>query len=934
MLSIHRVAAPALVLSVALLCTPSAAQGFANFESPQTKPIRLSPSGQTLCVTHSPAQRILAYSLTDPSRPRLLRSIRVGLEPVSVHPRDDDEVWVVSHLSDAVQVVSIARGRVIDTIEVGDEPADVVFARGKAFVSVAGERKIKAYDLQSRQLVAQVQVFGKQPRALAVSNDGSKVYVASFLSGNRTTTLPKALAPAQPSPSNPALPAPPQVPLIIKEDDPQWANYMNQLGISQPDNDLFEIDAVNLTPTRTITGLGTHHFAIAIDPRSGRIALANQEARNHIRFEPTLRGHVVDHRISFVDLSTTPATTQITDLNPGINYSVLPNPSALGTALAHITDLVFHPTLDRLYVASFGTDRIGVLDGTSGTVLARWELGNTPGAQVDPRNKRGPRGLAISPGGRWLYVSNRLSSTLTVFDTQSGTIQATRRFLDDPTPLHIREGRGFLYDTKLSGNGTVSCASCHLAGDLDDLAWDLGNPAGQMELAIDPTNSNQFNLHPMKGPMTTQTLKGLKNTGPFHWRGDKATIHDFNPAFDTLLGGSVLSQADMNRFVQFIESMRFGPNPNLEPDGSLPTTPSGSSAADGKIFFETAKFGGPGVNLKCIDCHAFPAGTNGFILDLAGEPPIKTAQLRNVYKRLTMDPVGNQRLSGFGLHHDGVIPSLFDFFSMPVFGAFSQSTQQKQMMTRFVECFPTGTDPVVGRARFIDAARSYDNQLLTEIVQMFQLAQAGQCDIVLHGVHQGEARGWVYEPLSDRILSDRQAEAPLTAQQMLSHIRAGDTELLVLGVAPGEGRRLGIDADDDGVRDGDEGLLRIGYPSPVACSVQMELHANMEPELGRGDFTIWTHVGAPGRVGFLGIAATTFANPLPILGMDWFIDSTAFPLLPLLSNNAGWAAQPLPLPSDPSLHGNVAYLQSFFAAPACTPNGLAASSALRVELHR
>jgi hypothetical protein len=99
----------------------------------------------------------------------------------------------------------------------------------------------------------------------------------------------------------------------------------------------------------------------------------------------------------------------------------------------------------------------------------------------------------------------------------------------------------------------------------------------------------------------------------------------------------------------------------------------------------------------------------------------------------------------------------------------------------------------------------------------------------------------------------------------------------------------------------------------------MELHANMEPELGRGDFTIWTHVGAPGRVGFLGIAATTFANPLPILGMDWFIDSTAFPLLPLLSNNAGWAAQPLPLPSDPSLHGNVAYLQSFFAAQPAPP---------------
>jgi len=29
-------------------------------------------------------------------------------------------------------------------------------------------------------------------------------------------------------------------------------------------------------------------------------------------------------------------------------------------------------------------------------------------------------------------------------------------------------------------------------------------------------------FHPMKGPMTTQTLRGLVNSGAMHWRGDRA----------------------------------------------------------------------------------------------------------------------------------------------------------------------------------------------------------------------------------------------------------------------------------------------------------------------------------------------------------------------------------------------------------------------------
>src|SRR5262249_59402690 len=66
------------------------------------------------------------------------------------------------------------------------------------------------------------------------------------------------------------------------------------------------------------------------------------------------------------------------------------------------------------------------------------------------------------------------------------------------------------------------CASCHIFGDFDSLAWDLGNPDDGLL-----PNPNPFAIgsggpfHPMKGPMTTQSLRGLANHGPMHWRGDR-----------------------------------------------------------------------------------------------------------------------------------------------------------------------------------------------------------------------------------------------------------------------------------------------------------------------------------------------------------------------------------------------------------------------------
>ena len=48
--------------------------------------------------------------------------------------------------------------------------------------------------------------------------------------------------------------------------------------------------------------------------------------------------------------------------------------------------------------------------------------------------------------------------------------------MPNPEPASVRVGRRFLYDATLSAKGDSYCGSCHIFGDKDELAWDLGNP--------------------------------------------------------------------------------------------------------------------------------------------------------------------------------------------------------------------------------------------------------------------------------------------------------------------------------------------------------------------------------------------------------------------------------------------------------------------------
>ena len=74
------------------------------------------------------------------------------MEPVTVRTLDDNTAWVVNNLSDTVSIVNLTLGTLERTISIGDEPTDVVFANGKAFVAVSQEDAVKILDLSNLNL--------------------------------------------------------------------------------------------------------------------------------------------------------------------------------------------------------------------------------------------------------------------------------------------------------------------------------------------------------------------------------------------------------------------------------------------------------------------------------------------------------------------------------------------------------------------------------------------------------------------------------------------------------------------------------------------------------------------------------------------------------------------------------------------------------------
>lgn len=764
---------------------------FAHFEGRHAHPLDIIPNEQRLLAVNTLEGRLSVFTISNPAvpNPMLIAEIPVGLEPVTVRARNDSEAWVVNELSDSVSVVDLTRNVVVRTIQVPDEPADVVFTGNHAFISCGRANRIAVINLTTFAEVASIPLIGNFPRSLAINADGTKLFVAFLLSGNNTTTLHFRKAPPQPEPSNPELPEPPQVGLIVPDTDPR-------ISYDVIDHDVAEIDAATFQVIRYHEGLGTNIFALATGA-NGTLWAAVSEARNLIRFEPNLNGMFAESRLARLSFENSVELTQAFDLNSHASAAVLPA-EAKSLSLAQPMALLADVQANTLWLAAFGSDRIAELNA-AGSVLRRIDLRSTASAE----KVRGPRGLARSSSTNRIYVLNKLSDSISVVDLAASEVLGEIAISShDPMPAAQRMGRGFFFDSRRSGNGTVSCGACHFDADNDGVAWDLGNPNGEMQvltgqnLSLNEPQPIDRPVHPMKGPMVTQSLRGIKGAGPFHWRGDKQTIQEFNPSFSNLQAGSQLTGAEMDNVALYLNSLRNQPNPNRNLDNTLKPMVAGGNPAVGSQRFHQLN--------TCSKCHSGLRGTNHVIDEFTSvltRQPVKNATLEHVYRKIFFTPGQPESLSGFGFTHDG---SGFDFprgheYDQDRFRLYPNAEAD---VMAFILSTETDTAPAVGCSVTMSAGQPAPLEMR---VLLEGQALAGNCELVIRGMCQGRPTNYWFNPATLLYQTESATEAARTFDSILNQLASGDA-ITLLGVPPTAGMRYSVDRNLDGKGNADEPL--------------------------------------------------------------------------------------------------------------------------------
>ncbi len=838
---------------------PSAGpQAYVNYETGLVRPLAISGDGLRLYALNAPAATLEIFDIS--ASLSLVASVPVGLEPIAVALDPAGRIWVVNHLSDSVSVVDpgLTPPRVVQTLWVGDEPRDIVFAganRERAFVTTAhrgqnspvdpalntpgiGRADVWVFDsgqiddTPGGQALDVITLFGDRPRPLAVSADGSSVYAGVFLSGNRTTSI----APSNINKPGPATSADgvavPDSGLILRSTAQGWVDETGRqfnaaVPFTLPDYDVFEVDAAALTVTDRISGVGTVLFNMIVNPVSGELYVSNLNARNHVRFSgpatranTTVRGHLTDQQITIVDSGV--ATPR--PLNKHIDFSRQTGTQAERDAsLSMPLDMAITADGQTLYVTAFGSSKIAEF---STAALADDSFQPDPARQIE-LSGGGPAGIVLDEANNRAYVLTRFDNGISTIDLTS-RVEIAHLPMFNPEPPDVRDGRPFLYDARTtSGNGNDSCASCHIFGDNDGLAWDLGEPDGTVRpipnifIPISPA-ATPTQFHPMKGPMTTQSMRGLRGHGPMHWRGDRtgnnrvggetleeAAFKEFNDAFDALMGlDGELSDADMQAFTDFAMTITYPPNPIRQLDNQLV-----GIEVDGERLYNNGVVRiQTGLREVCAQCHPIdPAagifGTRGLSSDnsQAGERNFKIPHFRDQYQKVGMfgwgfntAPATGPQVRGFSFNHNGATSSNF------IIADLGMPQNDLLALRAFLYAFPTESPPITGQqvTLTISNMAAVAPRLDLLIARGLVDNPVPECDLIASGAISNQDRGWLMR--SDGLfVPDIASEAAVTRGELEALLTTPDDRLTFTCVPWGSGTRLGIDRDLDGTLNGD-----------------------------------------------------------------------------------------------------------------------------------
>ncbi len=771
-----------------------------NFEVGPVRSVLVDVVGDRLLVLNQPGNRLAIFDRTTLAR---RHEIPIGLGAASMALRpQSNEVWIVDRVYGDVEVVDLDRLTVVRTLRVAPEPHGIAFSKDgtRAWVTCSGADSVAVIDTASYTVVQSLAIPARAPRGIALQR--GRVWVASFLSGNGTSARGSIAEPDR-AIDVAATDAPGLTPL--------------------PDLDLFAIqpggpagtDFVDMAAARAEAG--TILFDVVPRPASSEVWIPGTEALNaQNRGEASfVDGQVVSNRIAIFDVDSN-APARIVDLD-----ALAPS----GVGCAQPTHLVFDPVRPRAYVCAYGSDLVAVLDiGAGGAVTWAGHI-TIPAKQIYPRGS-GPRSCDIDANGENLYVFSRNDQS--IVRIALGALPSTPGFaVTAPIPVaigfdatadEVHLGRHLFTDARNSGSKTSSCASCHVDANTDGLVWDLSR---YLEPEGTPLAQTLFGLD-VKGPLVTQGTRRQEESGPYHWRGERTSLNEFDASFVDLLDRTDSSGqksnlgGDFQYLRHFINRVAIPANPRQARDRMLRP----EEAAGLELFQNKPVLG----NLTCASCHASPLGSSGEIA-VNGTVGVSTAYdvpgLRGVADRedqtaFVGGAFGTRPRSGVGLSHAGIFARLQDVFARTPSGpddthAFALSAVEADQIAAYLRAFDTGLAPATAWQVTAHSA-NWASVRAGDVAFLVDQARRGNCDLVAFrspGAVSAAAfaRTGAYDAQRGLFVLAGGPNPEISLQALLAEA-ASDRPVTFLGVPLGMGLTIGIDRDADGLPDLDE--LRLG----------------------------------------------------------------------------------------------------------------------------
>jgi mono/diheme cytochrome c family protein len=473
--------------------------------------------------------------------------VAVGTRPASV-AISGGSAWVTLRDDDKLLELSASSGTVLTThaLPRASRPHGVVVAPdGKLYVTLSATGEVARVDpatgLEARAVVG--------PTARGLTFFDGKLYVSRFLSPDTHGELWIV---------NPAtLEVTDTVALAYDEGPDTEAtgrgvpNYLSPLYIS-PD--------------------GTLGFVVGKKDNVGRGLYRDGL---ELTFESRVRTFV-----AFVDLATGQEL---------VERRIDPNDREL------VRSAAVSPLGDLLFIASQGVNIVDVFEVATGRRVSQFDVG------------LGPQAVAFDGAGARLAVYNFLSRSLTFLDPSdilSGVgnnveeLGVTTVVADEALDATVLAGKRVFHDAsdeRMTRDGYISCASCHLDGGHDGRTWDF-TQAGE-------------------GLRNTITLRGRAGVahGNVHWTANFDEIQDFENDIRGAFGGTgFLSEEDWTATSDPLGTPKAGRSPELDALAAYVATftsvPASPHRAEDGGFTEAARRGRVVfVEADCHSCHGSDA---------------------------------------------------------------------------------------------------------------------------------------------------------------------------------------------------------------------------------------------------------------------------------------------------------------------------------------